>query len=208
MNREFFLTKASDEEVLEVVRNIRIGYRLKHTLRYNTHRDHERHSESVAEHVFALCLLAEFFLPLEDPGGLLDTRKIYQMLVFHDFGEIVEGDIPYHLKKKEDEVRERVSAQLVFESLPGHLSGVAHDAWKAYEERTTSEGAFVYALDKVEPAFELFDPVSERSMKRLQFSWDDHIHRKRRATEKFPVMRRFVEAISTDMLQRSVFWEK
>ena len=56
--------------------------------------------------------------------------------------------------------------------------------------------------------FELFDPISELSFKRLEQTYEQHVGRKIAATEKFPVMRRFVEAVSNDMLKRQVFWVK
>lgn len=103
-----------DEGVMDIVRQLRVGYGLKRTLRYNTRRDHSVHSESVAEHVFA--------------------------------------------------------------------------------------------LDKVEPMFELLDPVNERSIKRTGLTYRDHIEKKLLVTKKFPVMRRFVDVISADMLARGVFY--
>jgi 5'-deoxynucleotidase YfbR-like HD superfamily hydrolase len=197
----------SDEQVLEIARQLQVAYRLKRTLRYATVRDTMVHNESVAEHVFALFFLAQYFLPIEDPEGKLDAEKLYRIFIFHDFGEIVHGDVSFHLKTKEQEVLEHQAALDVFKMLPLPLQGIAHDAWKAAEDRECAEALFAYALDKIEPLFELLDPVNEQSLKRLKITYETHVGKKRLATEKFPAMRRFVEAISDDMLRRDIFWK-
>lgn len=196
----------SDVEIMQIARQLRSGYQLKRTLRYATMRDFAQHSESVGEHVFALLLLTEYFLPLEDPTGVLSYEKICRQILYHDFPEIKHGDVPYHLKTQALEDREREAAQEVFDSLPSKMAAIGYTCWAEYEARNTGEARFVYALDKIEPLFELMDSVNEKSMKRLTFTYTDHIVRKRKATDTFPVMRRFVEVVSNDMLARSVFW--
>ncbi|MCR4274654.1 MAG: HD domain-containing protein [Candidatus Campbellbacteria bacterium] len=201
-------TKLSDEQIMEAVRQIKVAYKLKRTLRYASDRDLTVHNESVAEHVFALLFLAEYFLPFEDPDDKLDVQKLYRILLFHDFGEITHGDIPYHLKTKVDEEREQADAEEVFASLPPSLREIGHESWRAYTEKDGREARFAYALDKIEPLFELFDPINERSLKRTHHTYQDHIERKRKATEGFPVMQKFVEVVSKDMLERDVFWKE
>jgi putative hydrolase of HD superfamily len=196
----------SDEQVVEVAHQLRVAYQLKRTLRYATERNFSVHSESVAEHVFALLYLTHYFLPLEDPEGKLDVAKVHSLLLFHDFGEIAHGDIPYHLKTREHEEREQEAAKDVFASLPHPLGAEGYEYWKDYEFQKSPEAQFVYALDKVEPLFELLDPVNERSMHRLKFGYEVNIERKLKATQRFPVMRRFAVALSDDMRRRSVFW--
>ena len=197
----------SDDFIMDEVRALRVGYGLKKTLRYYTKRDFSVHSESVAEHVFALHYLSLYFIPLEDPHSRLDTKKIHQIITFHDFGEILHGDVPYHLKTKEHEKQEAEDAKILFASLPSSLQRVARESWHEYKERKTPEAKFVYALDKVEPLFELFHPVNELSLKRLKHSYDSHYHKKFIATANFPAMRRFTDVISKDMLARKIFWD-
>jgi hypothetical protein len=66
---------------------------------------------------------------------------------------------------------------------------------------------FADALDKIEPLFELFDTANERSVKRLQITYEQNLSNKLNRTEEFPVMRRFVEVISNDMKARDIFWK-
>lgn len=140
MSRDAFLKK-TDKEILDIARQVRIAYQLKRTLRYAAPRDLSVHSESVAEHVFALFFLAEFFLPLEDPWQKMDARKIQQILLFHDFGEIVHGDIPYHFKTEADSLREQDDARMIFATLPEHLQKLALERWTSYEKKRFSGGA-------------------------------------------------------------------
>lgn len=56
----------SDEFVLSETGKIQYLYGLKHETRYIVERNEDVASESVAEHVYALHILADYFLPLED----------------------------------------------------------------------------------------------------------------------------------------------
>lgn len=205
MPNQFSILEWSDEQILEEGRALRVAYQLKRTLRYNTKRDLSVHNESVAEHVFALFYLCEYFLPLEDPRGELDYRAIHQMILYHDFGEIPHGDVPFFLKTAAHEAQERTDAVQVFASLPQSMRHVAQKSWEEYERRESPEALFVYALDKVEPVFEIFDPINEQTPIRLQQSYDSHLRKKVEATQDFPFMRRFVDVLSEDMLKRGVF---
>jgi 5'-deoxynucleotidase YfbR-like HD superfamily hydrolase len=199
---------ASDAEILKIAEQLRVAYQLKRTIRYAGSRDLTVHGESVAEHVFALLFLAQYFLPLEDPELKMSRERIHEILLFHDFGEIVNGDIPYHWKTKADEAQEAEDAKMIFQSLPQPLGEIGFKRWEEYENRQSSEGLFVYALDKIEPLFELFDPINEKSLKRTKHTYEHNIGRKTDATVNFPVMRKFVDVLSTHMKNRGVFWEE
>lgn len=207
MTREALL-QATPEEILSIAKQLRLGYQLKKTLRYASTRDFNVHGESVAEHVFALLYLAQYFLPFEDPEGSLDKAAVYETLLFHDFGEILNGDIPYHMKTAQHEAQEQEDALKVFASLPSPLNTQSKERWSEYETRSTPEGRFIYALDKIEPLFELLDPINEKSMQRLKFTYEMNINKKIAATEQFPVMRKFIHALSDDMKARGIFWEE
>src|ERR1700761_6535087 len=147
MEPEASTVSQSDEEIMKIVRKLRVGYKLKRTLRYGTTRDFNVHLESVAEHIFSLFFLMEYFLPLEDPAHTLNVERIYRMLLFHDFGEIIHGDIPYHQKTPAHEVREREDARVVFASLPPLMGQAAYVSWQEYELRISPEARFANALD-------------------------------------------------------------
>jgi 5'-deoxynucleotidase YfbR-like HD superfamily hydrolase len=206
MNPGDLLLTKSDAEILAIAHQLRVAYGMKRTLRYNSTRDFSVHSESVAEHVFALIFLATYFLPLEEVGPSLDKAKLYEILLYHDFGEIIHGDAVTYYKTKEHAEREKEAAKDVFASLPESLREVAEERWRAYEEHTCPEAYFAHALDKVEPLFELLDPVNERSVKRLKTTYTMHIGHKLKEVDAYPVMKRFTNVISNDMKERDVFW--
>src|ERR1700737_2108107 len=108
------ILELSDEKVMEIVRQLRVGYGLKRTLRYNTKRDFSVHNESVGEHVFALHYLARYFIRVEVLPRGLDMEKVGAIIPFHDFGEIPGGDKPYIFKTKEDERQEKLDAIEIF----------------------------------------------------------------------------------------------
>ncbi len=166
------------------------------------------HSESDAEHVFGLIFLASYFVPLEEVGKDIDRAKLYEILLFHDFGEIVHGDIVSYYKTDIDREKEEIAAHQVFDSLPSTLTGSAKARWLEYEEQKTPEAYFAYALDKMEPLFELLDPVNEQSIKRLKTTFSMHIGHKIKAVDKYPVLKRFTDVISEDMKARGIFWPR
>jgi|SRR6185437_9604619 len=202
------LLTLSDAGILAEAHKLRVGYGLKHTIRYHSKREEGVHSESVAEHVFGLIYLAHYFLQHEEVAKALNVQRVYDIFLFHDFGEIKYGDIVSYYKTDEHRVREEEAAKEIFASLPESMQKLAQDSWAEYEEHTTPEGRFCYALDKVEPLFELLHPVSETSVRRLKTTYDLHIKHKFKATENYPLMRRFNEVLSKDMKDRGVFWEE
>ena len=201
------ILKKSDAEILAIAKQIRVGYEFKRILRYRTTRDLTVHSESDAEHVFALIYLAQYFLRVEPAAASLNHEKVFTILLFHDFPEIKYGDIPSYEKTTADEERESAAAKEVFASLPEPLGKIGYSAWLEYEEQKTPEAKFAYALDKIEPLFELFDPISEHSLLTLKVTYELHISNKFPPVKNYPVMKRFTEVVTNDMLARDVFWK-
>lgn len=198
----------TDEEILKTAYQLASAYALKKTIRYGTTRDFTVHAESVAEHIFGITFLAHYFLAAEPIGASLDARKVHSILLFHDFGEIKHGDVVTYHKTKEDVAKERAAAIEVFDALPPMLGAFAHAHWFEYEEQHTPESRFAHAIDKIEPMFELLDPVNEQSVKRLKITYDMHVGNKYKAVGEYPVMKRFVDVVSRDMLARDIFWKE
>lgn len=196
----------TDDEVLRAAHQLREGYKMKRVMRYNTARDFEVHNESDAEHIFALIYLAHYFLEVEPLGRSLNREKLFSMLLYHDFGEVKYGDVVTYNKTSGDRELEAEAAKEVFDSLPKEIGPAGYKLWEEYEEQKSPEAQFAYALDKIEPLFELLDPVNERSIKDLRITYETNLSNKLKPTENFPVMRRFVDVISNDMVKRNVFW--
>ena len=66
------------EKVLADLNRLQYLYRLKEVIRYDEERTEIDTSESVAEHVYGMFILTEYFLPLEDPDKQLSKERIFQ----------------------------------------------------------------------------------------------------------------------------------
>lgn len=194
--------------MLAEAHKLREGYKMKRIIRYNSPRDVSFHNESNAEHTFALIYLAQYFLRMEPGAAMLDKERVYSILLFHDFGEIKHGDVVTYQKTEKDKELERAAGKEVFAALPKTLEEVGYAYWHEYEHQTSPEARFAYALDKIEPMFELLDEVNQHSIRRLKISMDMHVSNKYKATEGYPLMRRFLEAVTKDMESRDIFWKE
>lgn len=197
----------TDAEVLEEAKKLCAGYKQKRVIRYKGVRDANVHAESDAEHVFGLIYLAQYFLQHEPVGPSLNALKVAQILLFHDFPENKFGDVVTYDKTETDQQREVGAAEEVFASLPASMQTLARSRWQEYEQQQTPEGKFCFALDKIEPLFELMDPVAELCIKDLKITYDMHVAHKFFAAKEYPVMMRFTEVISNDMKARDIFWK-
>ncbi len=104
--------------------------------------------ESVAEHIYGTCILAIAMDSEYDFG--IDINKVIKMLVIHELGEVLIGDItPFDDVTIEE--KRLIEEQAVREVL-GNL--VKKDELKAlvdeFEEGLTKEAEFAYLCDKLE----------------------------------------------------------
>lgn len=185
---------ADTEEVFDEYLRLREMYALKSVLRYETRRDTTVHSESVGEHLFGMQLLAHYFLPLEDPLGRLDRIRVSELILFHEIGEIETGDIVTHKKSLEHSRIEREAAERVAARLPASLREIAWKRFVEFDDVSTDEAAFVEAIDKIEPIFELYDDMRLASFIRLGVSREAAIGKKLKVTEQYPYLRKFLDA--------------
>lgn len=196
---------ASDTKILEEMEKIRVLYTLKRTLRYHSTRDHSIHSESVAEHLFAMEVIAQYFLPLEDPEGELDRTRVHELMLFHELGEIETGDILFHRKNDAQREEEKRAAERVAARLPDSLKGVALERVREFDACETPEATFADAIDKLEPIFEVFDGEVMTAFKRLHITHEMAVNGKKEATQAYPYMRMFLDAWERRAVSLGVF---
>lgn len=192
--------ESSDGEILEEIKKIVYLYRLKKTLRYNSTRDYSVHSESVAEHIYGMFILAHYFLPLTDTDSALDRERIYGLILYHDIDEIETGDIVYTEKTENHKALEIKAAKKVVQNAPLSMRNLIATSFSECHKKTSPEAKFVNAIDKLEPIFELFDVVNMKSLKRLNFTTKTHEEHKQEAIKDFPIMKRFLD-VSTEYFQ-------
>ncbi len=154
----------SDEEIWEEISAIQYLYRLKAVTRWGLDRKEEFKSETVAEHVYGMMTLAEYFLPLEDPQQALDHKKILELIIWHDADEIESGDIVTYKKSDASLVQAQSDLQIAIQKAPELIRDKFESLVLEYEAQQTPESRFVKALDKIEPEFEI---ANEEGRKKL-----------------------------------------
>ena len=105
--------------------------------------------ESVAAHTWRLCLLA-MVMTEELPG--VDHARVLRMLVVHDLGEAISGDIPApaQVLAPSKAVLERGDLMSLIATLPDGPRAEILALWDEYESAATPEARVAKALDKLE----------------------------------------------------------
>lgn len=195
----------SDEFVIEETKRIQYAYELKQVIRYAVDRKEEVQSESVAEHVYALHLLADYFLPLEDAEHELDWAKIHDMLQYHDIDEIETGDTIGYLKTDEQRAQEAEAVKRVILNFPQHLQSKIRLVIEEYEQQETKEAQLAKALDRIEPMFQQYSENGKKVMDIQKTTREQATRIKKPYLEPFPFMYRFFEVVEEDMEKKGFF---
>ncbi len=104
--------------------------------------------ESIAEHVYGTCILAISIASEFDCG--IDLNKVIKMLVIHELGEVIIGDItPFDNVSKEEKMKTEHDAII---QVVGELASKDELVSLLFEfdERKTKEAIFAYHCDKLE----------------------------------------------------------
>ena len=103
--------------------------------------------ESVAEHIYGTCILAiaihsEFEVQI-------DIHKVILMLVVHELGEVITGDLTLYDENYENKFEQEMKA---VEQILGNLNKKIfyQEILKEFNEKTTPEAEFAYLCDKLE----------------------------------------------------------
>ena len=106
--------------------------------------------ESIADHSWRVAMFALVLAP-----GLphIDMDRVVRILLVHDLGEAIEGDVSAKLETASpDEKLRREEAALVelTEPLAEAARAVILELWREYADGTTPEAKVAKALDKIE----------------------------------------------------------
>lgn len=194
-----------DEFVLGEIDKIRYIYRLKKEIRYAQRRNDILDTESVAEHIFGMHVLTDYFLPLEDEFNQLDRVKVSQMVTWHELDEIETGDVVTHLKTDKDIEEAQKSLPIVLEKIPKHISAFAKDLYDSYEKRESKEAKFVKAIDKAEPIFEIWGDGYKKILHLNKTKYDNHWLLKAPYLKDFPLIERFSQVATERLLKNGYF---
>ena len=141
-----------EEKLRNSMRFYLLATQIKYKIRRGWDKTHwnvsKERIESIAEHVYGTCILA---LSIDSEfKANLDINKIIKMLVLHELGEVIIGDItpfdnitPEEKMKKEHEAMREVIGDLVNQE--EFLSLLFE-----FDEKKTKEAIFAHHCDKLE----------------------------------------------------------
>ncbi|MFA5828145.1 MAG: HD domain-containing protein [Candidatus Shapirobacteria bacterium] len=128
----------------------KLAEKLKTELRHSWTSNSDRR-ESVAEHIWMTLLVA---LTLMDKvKKKVDKLRVLKMLIIHDLGEAIVGDIPSHeISQRQDAkpITESEGIREIVKNLSPETSSEIIALWEEFEAKQTLEAKFAYALDKLE----------------------------------------------------------
>lgn len=192
----------SHEEIFAMAENLRGPYGLRKVIRWG-HDDLESvRIESVAEHKHNAGVLGDFFMPIERAMSQVDIHRVQALLRYHDLPEIhPEGDIPQTMKNDAEDFCDDDKLEWVLEQVPAHMRPDIREAIVEFDARETLEAQVAFALDKLEPTFELYlhgvtrlvPPHSRCIPAGGTHGWTSSS--RRHATEPFSVMYQFGEVL-------------
>lgn len=102
--------------------------------------------ESTAEHTWRLCLIA---VALDEALGV-DLRRLLELLVVHDLGEAILGDVPAPLQTGDKTAEERAALAGLLAALPAPAAARLMARWEEYAAVATPEARMAKALDRLE----------------------------------------------------------
>lgn len=134
----------------ELMKFVRLTHKIRNVERAVLLESYNR-AENDAEHGYQLALVALYLI---DGHRLkLDKYRCMGMAMAHDIVEAYVGDVSVFESpeaRKTQRAREKKAIKQMQKDWPNFPS--LHELIKEYEEHTTPEGKFVYALDKLMPA--------------------------------------------------------
>ena len=198
------------QEIQKEIEHIVYLLGMKQVTRFGFERTENDPTESVAEHVYGLFVLAKYFLPLVDPEHKLDWQKIYDMILWHDTGEIETGDIPMFQKTEQHDTEELQALELVKDKSPKHLSVEIYNSAMHYETEDSQERKFMKAIDKLESAFSLRSNTVTAKMRfaKQQVTHEMFVEARTKACGSYPLLLEFGLEIGEYLKEHKTFCDQ
>lgn len=194
------------DRILADIADLQYLYQLKEVIRYNQNRDEVDKTESVAEHLYGMQLLSQYFLPLEDPDNKLDRARIYELITVHDFDEIVTGDYLSYVKTAEHKQVSEEGFAEVKKHIPGHIKDSVIGLLDEYEEQRTPEAKFTKAIDKIEPLVQIFNENGKLICHKNKCTVEDSIRIKIDHIRNYPFIKKFNNIFHEELVAGGYFW--
>lgn len=191
--------------VLNEISKLQYLYKLKNVIRYAQTRELEDSTESVAEHVYGMHILATYFLAQLDKKGEWNKARIYEMITFHDLDEIDTGDTIGYLKTETDELNEADVKRKIVEVVPSQMQPMLLSVIDEYEKQQTIESRFVKAIDKFEPLVHIYNERGKRTLHKIKTTAQQSSSIKEPYLQEFPVMFSYYQVIHEAMINEGFF---
>lgn len=145
---------------------------LKREPRKGWQRKVEGRVESVADHSFAVALLALY----EGERRGYDLEKILKLALIHDLEEAIIGDLTPRDKAHRGEARVQRDRERAIRELLSKLPAKSRPAylrlWTDLRERRSKESRLVHQLDKVEMAFQAKEYGKRTGQRKMRDFYD------------------------------------
>ena len=201
------LTDYTDEVILADLKKLQYLYGLKKEIRYNMERTVDDTTESVAEHIYGMHLLAQYFLPLEDKEATADKARIYEMITVHDLDEVETGDVLGYIKTDAMRDEEKDAMLRVIAKAPIGMQATLAERAEEYEAKVTFEAQFARAIDKVEPLVQTYNDAGRAIFLRNHTTDEQAWRIKEPYIAPFPFIKRFTEVVHDTMKREGYFYE-
>jgi len=173
---------------------IALYYQLKHTIRWGHTRDQDE-TESVAEHIYGMHILIDYFLPIIDQEDKLDHTLVRQLATWHDMAEAVVSDMTTNTKTEAHKEAEKLAELEITNEATLHIRDKVREIFQVYNDQVKAEAKFVKAIDKIEPMFHLYFLSKNESDLRPKFDlgWSAEEYQEHRNSYivKFPILKQF-----------------
>lgn len=192
------------------IEKIKYTYGLNSVIRYNFKRKEKFESQSVAEHVYNMLILAHYFRDLEDPKHEMDFGKVVKMILMHDMGEIETGDIVMGLKTATHSNEEEKAIKKVARKSPNFIQKDIVHLYAEFENPKTIEGKFAKAIDKIEAQFWFGEVTKDFKMVKKATTLQQRISNENKRIKifkelEFPYISAFAKILREDHAKRGLF---
>lgn len=195
------------EYILSEVAKLQYLYGLKNEIRYADSRHETDSTESVAEHIYGMHILCQYFLPLENPEITWNKLKILEMITLHDIDEIETGDVIGYTKTQAMLDAEGDAMRSVIGKSPLHMQAHMTDLINEYEAQESPEAKFVKAIDRFEPQIHLFNPKGKGILHHHKTTREQNMSLREGKLNPYPYMYAYYKAIEQVMFTEG-YWHQ
>jgi putative hydrolases of HD superfamily len=159
--------------------------------------------ENDAEHSFQLAVLAIYIIDAEKL--VLNISKVLLFALLHDLPEVHTGDVAAHdyVARIGKEEREQESIKQILQEFPEFTTFSC--IIEEYEELTSPEAKFVYALDKIIPAINVTEN-NGREWKELSIGLEEFITMKEGKADIDPTIANYWVSLKQLIISNKSEW--